>query len=144
MIFFYFFFFSFLFFFFLLFFILHCCNVLFHVLSFLKKISKMKKMWCFLLILFYILVTIQVLYHPNERRTFSCWPCYIRYALLIIDNFPIEFAVVIDTILATNNPSRFTKNPWEKKIQKLIITIDDKIRFAKVKRREFATEKLQN
>ena len=53
---------------------------------------------------------IQVLYHPTEVHTFSFWLCYIRYALLITDNFPEEFRIVIHTTLASDNPLRFRKN----------------------------------
>ena len=43
---------------------------------------------------------------------------------------PYSF-LVIDTILAWDNPSRFRKNPLEK-IENLIMTIDDKIRDEKL------------
>ena len=32
-------------------------------------------------------------YHSIKGYTFSFWSCYIRYALLIIDQFPVEFSL---------------------------------------------------
>ena len=39
--------------------------------------------------LFYILKF--KFYHSTEGHIFSFWPCYTRYALLIIDKLPVEF-----------------------------------------------------
>ena len=39
---------------------------------------------------FYIFI-IWVIHHLTEGHTILLWPCCIRYALLIIDKFPVEF-----------------------------------------------------
>ena len=40
----------------------------------------------------------KVLYCPSKGHIFSFWPCYIRYALLIIDKFPVEFSLLLSLL----------------------------------------------
>ena len=34
-------------------------------------------------------------YHSTERHTFSFWPYYTRYAMLVIDKLPVEFFLLM-------------------------------------------------
>ena len=34
-------------------------------------------------------------YHSAKSYTFLFWPCYIWYALLIIDKFSVEFSILM-------------------------------------------------
>ena len=40
---------------------------------------------------FFFLLLSFTFYHSTKGRTFSFWTCYIRYILLIIDKFPVEY-----------------------------------------------------
>ena len=62
------------------------------------------------MILFYILLKNLSLnfYHSTEEHTFSFWSCYTRYALLIIDNLPVEFSLSMPLLhLLLENTNRF-------------------------------------
>ena len=88
-----FFFFFFFFFFFLLLIVeMFLCHVIFFFLFFLN--SKMKYTFSD-----FILHTFKKFkfkfYHSTEGHTFSFWPCYIRYVLLIIDKLPVEFSLLM-------------------------------------------------
>ena len=37
----------------------------------------------------------EILYHPTKVHTFWIWPCYIRYAMFIINKFPEEFFLLV-------------------------------------------------
>ena len=47
-------------------------------------------------------------YHSTEGHTFSFWPCYIRYVLLIIDKLPVEFSLLMPLLhLPLETTNRF-------------------------------------
>ena len=37
----------------------------------------------------------EIWYHPTKMHTFWIWPCYIKYAMLIINKFPGEFLLLV-------------------------------------------------
>ena len=86
------------FFFFLLFPSSHCWNVFVSCNLFLKNIPTWKKIK---LILFsdFILHTFRKFkfqfYNSTKRHTFSFWPSYIRYTLLIIDKLTVELSLLM-------------------------------------------------
>ena len=66
---------------------------------FLKKIFKNERKIKLILFSDFILHTFKKFrfkfYHSTKWHTFSFWPCYIRYGLLIIDQFPVEFSLLM-------------------------------------------------
>ena len=79
-------------------------------LFFLIESSKMKEKKILILFTDFILHTFKNLsfFHPTKGHTFSFWPCYLRYALLIIVKFPVELSLLTPLLhLSLETTDRF-------------------------------------
>ena len=44
-------------------------------------------------------------YHSTKEHAFSFWPCYIRYTLLVIDKFRVEFSFLMPLLHLSLEPT---------------------------------------